>query len=434
MLANCWWKITIPNMLTFKAEIRKNEMKVGGTFNVKIRVTYNREVKRLATHIFVRTEDLTKDFKLKNPKYIKEADKLVRYYEELCMGLPLEASNLTLSDVLDYIQKEKEKNTPIDFIQFCKDWLTTTEVKGKRNYQTTLNTFIAFLGKDKLNTNQVTKLLMMEFMEYLHKKRAKQVAELQRKGKRIPSNRMVSLYMGSIRHLFNEAKKKYNKKEKNLILIPNSPFMELEIPKQEATRKRAISADIIKKLWKLPYKDMKKGYKATCRYNLAKDCFILSFCLMGINSADLYNATEMANNTITYNRTKTKDRRLDKAQMKVDIPRLILPLVEKYKDKTGKRLFNFYQYYADEKDFNKAINYGLKEICTILEIDDLEYYAARHSWATIALNKAGIDKYIVHAALNHIDDAMKVTDIYIERDFVNENKANTKVVKYVFGK
>ena len=253
-------------------------------------------------------------------------------------------------------------------------------------------------------------------------------------GKRVPSNRSLSLYLISIKKLFNEAKKKYNKKEKNLILIPNSPFMELEIPKQEATRKRAISADIIKKLWKLPYKDMKKGYKSTCHYNLAKDCFILSFCLMGINSADLYNATEMEGYTIVYNRTKTKDRRLDKAQMKVDIPRLILPLVEKYKDKTGKRLFNFYQYYADEKDFNKAINYGLKEICTILEIDDLEYYAARHSWATIALNKVGIDKYTVHAALNHIDDSMKVTDIYIERDFVNENKANTKVVKYVFGK
>ena len=62
------------------------------------------------------------------------------------------------------------------------------------------------------------------------------------------------------------------------------------------------------------------------------------------------------------------------------------------------------------------------------------FYISRHSWATIALNKVGIDKYIVHAALNHIDDAMKVTDIYIERDFVNENKANAKVVKYVFGK
>lgn len=62
------------------------------------------------------------------------------------------------------------------------------------------------------------------------------------------------------------------------------------------------------------------------------------------------------------------------------------------------------------------------------------FYISRHSWATIALNKVGIDKYIVHAALNHIDDSMKVTDIYIERDFVNENKANAKVVKYVFSK
>lgn len=61
------------------------------------------------------------------------------------------------------------------------------------------------------------------------------------------------------------------------------------------------------------------------------------------------------------------------------------------------------------------------------------FYISRHSWATIALNKVGIDKYTVHAALNHIDESMKVTDIYIERDFVNENIANAKVVKYVFG-
>ena len=240
--------------------------------------------------------------------------------------------------------------------------------------------------------------------------------------------------MVSIKKLFNEAKKKYNRKEKNLILIAHSPFDNFTIPLQEATRKRAISPDIIKNVWKLPYKEMKKGYKSTCRYNLAKDCFILSFCLMGMNSADLYFATDIQDNTITYNRTKTKARRLDGAKMQVDIPKLLMPIVEKYRDKSGKRIFNFYRYYADEKTFNKAINYGLKEIGSILNIDDLEYYAARHSWATIALNKVGIDKYTVHAALNHVDEAMKVTDIYIERDFVNENKANTKVNKYVFGR
>lgn len=62
------------------------------------------------------------------------------------------------------------------------------------------------------------------------------------------------------------------------------------------------------------------------------------------------------------------------------------------------------------------------------------FYISVHSWATIALNKVGVDKYTVHAALNHIDEAMKVTDIYIERDFVNENNANAKVINYVFGK
>ena len=422
-------------MLTIKAEIKKSELKVDGTYNVKIRFTLDRKVKRLSTNLFITSKDLTKSLKFKEDTSIKRAiDGLVLYYREQCFKLQLDQNHYSLDEIIEFLNGEQEKQQTIDFIKFSREWIASTTIKGAPNYTTAINALVRFVGKEELDINLITLDFLESFKAFLNKEREIRTKRLMQQGKRIPSNRSLSLYLISIKKLFNEAKKKYNKKEKNLILIPNSPFMELEIPKQEATRKRAISADIIKKLWKLPYKDMKKGYKSTCRYNLAKDCFILSFCLMGINSADLYNATEMEGNTIVYNRTKTKDRRLDKAQMKVDIPRLVLPLVEKYKDKTGKRLFNFYQYYADEKGFNKAINYGLKEIGTILEIDDLEYYAARHSWATIALNKVGIDKYIVHAALNHIDDAMKVTDIYIDRDFVNENKANAKVVKYVFGK
>ena len=148
---------------------------------------------------------------------------------------------------------------------------------------------------------------------------------------------------------------------------------------------------------------------------------------------DLFNATEYDGNTLTYYRTKTKGRRMDKAKMVVAVPKILYPLFNKYRDRGGKRIFNFYQSYANEKIFNKAINKGLKEIGSILKIEDLEYYAARHSWATIALNKVGINKCVVHEALNHIDEAMRVTDIYIERDFSNENKANAKVVRYVFG-
>ena len=422
-------------MLTIKAEIKRNELKVDGTYNVKIRFTLDRKVKRLSTNLFVTQQDLTKSLKFKEDTSIKrEVDRLVLYYREQCLKLQLDQNHYSLDEIVEFLNGEQEKQQTINFIKFSREWIASTTIKGAPNYTTAINALVRFIGKEELDINLITLDFLEDFKSFLNKEREIRTKRLMQQGKRVPSNRSLSLYLISIKKLFNEAKKRYNKKDKNLILIPNSPFIELEIPKQEATRKRAISTDIIKKVWKLPYKDMKKGYKATCRYNLAKDCFILSFCLMGMNSADLYNATEMKGNTITYNRTKTKDRRLDKAQMKVDIPKLAQPLIEKYKDKTGKRLFNFYQYYVDEKGFNKAINYGLKEIGRLLEIDDLEYYAARHSWATIALNKVGIDKYTVHAALNHVDETMRVTDIYIERDFVNENRANAKVVKYVFGR
>ena len=422
-------------MLTIKAEIKRSELKVDGTYNVKIRFTLDRKVKRLSTNLFVTQQDLTKSLKFKEDTSIKrEIDRLILYYREQCLKLQLDQNHYSLDEIIEFLNREQEKQQTIDFIKFSREWIASTTIKGAPNYTTAINALVRFIGKEELDINLITLDFLEDFKSFLNKEREIRTKRLMQQGKRVPSNRSLSLYLIRIKELFNEAKKRYNKKDKNLILIPNSPFIELEIPKQEATRKRAISADIIKKVWKLPYKDMKKGYKATCRYNLAKDCFILSFCLMGMNSADLYNATEMKGNTITYNRTKTKDRRLDKAQMKVDIPKLAQPLIEKYKDKTGKRLFNFYQYYVDEKGFNKAINYGLKEIGRLLEIDDLEYYAARHSWATIALNKVGIDKYTVHAALNHVDETMRVTDIYIERDFVNENKANAKVVKYVFGR
>ena len=422
-------------MLTIKAEIKRSELKVDGTYNVKIRFTLDRKVKRLSTNLFVTQQDLTKSLKFKEDTSIKrEIDRLVLYYREQCLKLQLDQNHYSLDEIIEFLNGEQEKQQTIDFIKFSREWIASATIKGAPNYTTAINALVRFVGKEELDINLITLEFLEQFKAFLIGERDARTKKLMQQGKRVTSNRTLSLYLVSIKKLFSEDKRKFNKKDKNLILIPNSPFEDFKIPKQEATRKRAISVDIIKKLWKLPYKDMKKGYKSTCRYNLAKDCFILSFCLMGINSADLYNATEMRGNTIIYNRTKTKARRLDGAKMMVDIPKIVQPLIDKYKDSTGKRLFNFYQYYGDEKTFNKAINSGLKEIGSILEVDDLEYYAARHSWATIALNKVGIDKYIVHAALNHIDDSMKVTDIYIERDFVNENKANAKVVKYVFSK
>ena len=381
-------------MLTIKAMVKKDGLRADRTYNVKVCFTYKRKVKRLSTSLFVSANDLTKSLSFKDGTPIKrKIDKLVESYKDKCDKLQVDSNDYTLDEIVDLLQAEEERQKPVDFIQFCQCWIDTTPIKGKKNYQSALNSFIAYLGTEHLETSKLSANVLNGFMDYLKKKNDQKAESLTKVGKRVPSNRSVSLYLSSLRHLFNEAKKKYNDYDRNIIRITNSPFEYVAIPKQQATRKRAITAEQIKGIWQFPYERKQDGtLKQESITNLAKDCFILSFCLIGMNSADLFNCTEIANNTITYYRTKTT------------------------------------------ANFNRAINMGLKTIGTKLNLTDLEFYAARHSWATIALNKLSINKYIVHEALNHIDESMRVTDIYIQRDFVNENKANAKVVRYVFGK
>ena len=406
-----------------------------GTYNVKVRFIKDKKVKRVSTDLFATDSDLTSDLKLKEESIVKqEADRLVLHYRTMVNSLHFDSENCDVSEIVNRLLCKEEAEKPIDFIAFSKKWISETTIKGKDNYTTALNSFIRFLGKEELEIKKITVDLLEQYRDYIINVRNERVKALQAEGKRVPSNRCLSLYLMSLRHLYGEAQRFYNKPDKGLMRIPRTPFEYFKIRKQEATRKRAVTPQQIKTIWSLPYQNIHKGVKHTCRPDLAKDCFILSFCLMGINSADLYNATLLRDNRLVYCRTKTKERRLDKAKMEVVVPDMVLPIIEKYRDTTGQRLFRFYKDYRDHKAFNKAINKGLKGIRDQLNIDELEVYAARHSWATIALNKCGIDKYTVHAALNHVDESMRVTDIYIERDFVNENKANAKVIKYVFGK
>lgn len=88
--------------------------------------------------------------------------------------------------------------------------------------------------------------------------------------------------------------------------------------------------------------------------------------------------------------------------------------------------------------FDISLNHGLSLVDKALAQDKtladylpehITFYSARHSWATIARSsRLNIDKYTVHEGLNHVDDAMKITDIYIDRDYTNIWNANAKVL------
>lgn len=410
-------------MPTFRAVVLKHHLKShksnqgGKIANIKIRITHNRKVRYIDTGLTVTTEDLTKKLEIKTPAFIDATNSLIASYRQKCNMRAEAMKMMSIEKVVSLLTESQTEE--IDFIHFALNEIERIKKAGNRgvaaNYQTAINSLIRFAG-NTLNVKDINSALLQEFEAFIRK----------RPDNKKNSKGMVrapSLYMSCIRAIHNRLKSHYNNEDIGLIRVPSSPFSKYKVPKEQATRKRAIDAEIIKAIMNLSDKD------GAVRCNLAKDCFILSFCLIGMNSTDLYNCSKYKNGYITYNRMKTFTRRTDKAEISVAVQPEIKELIRKYKDKTGKRVFNFYQLYSSEGNFNQALNKGLKQLD--IGMDDLQFYAARHSWATIALNKVKIDKYTVHTALNHVDEAMKVTDIYLEKDWSMINDANRKVLDYV---
>ena len=59
-------------MLTIKAEVQRDKQRSDGTYNVKVRFTQDRKVKRLSSSLFVTSKDLTKSFNFKEGTTVKK--------------------------------------------------------------------------------------------------------------------------------------------------------------------------------------------------------------------------------------------------------------------------------------------------------------------------------------------------------------------------
>ncbi len=196
-------------MLTINAEIKKDGLRSNGTYNVKLRFTLDRKMRRLATSLFVTSKDLTKELKIKqNSPIKKEVDSLIRSYQEKCTKLQVELNHYTIDEVMDYLDGEHQKQQTIDFIKFSREWIASTTIKGAPNYTTAINALVRFIGKEELDVNLITTIFLENFKVFLNKEREVRMKKLIQQGKRVPSNRSLSLYLVSIKKLFKEAQKK----------------------------------------------------------------------------------------------------------------------------------------------------------------------------------------------------------------------------------
>lgn len=77
----------------------------------------------------------------------------------------------------------------------------------------------------------------------------------------------------------------------------------------------------------------------------------------------------------------------------------------------------------------RAVNIGLKEISEELHLGyKVTTNWARHSWASIARNKANIPKADIDFCLGHVNNDYKMANIYIDVDYSIFDKSNRAVL------
>ena len=375
---------------------------------VYLLVRDKKTVKRIATGVKVDENEISpKTKKIKNFEKAQIVEKLKMELVAKMTSLGPEYhynDSVDASKIASKIVSKQQAHT-IDFFSFAELWISRRESKSMRNYVCMLHKFQEFLKRDTLDFSEITYTLLMDFEIYLSDR-----------------PRAKSMYLGYMRHLYREAMLEYNTDE--VTVIKNDPFMRYKAPKQVMKKGvRALTMEDILKVYHY------QGYEPKGRAQLARDCFILSFCLMGMNSADLYNATTIQKDVIKYNRTKTKDRRSDNAYIEVKVHPFIKSLVKKYAGAT--RVFNFYHRYSGFEEMNSNINKGLKEVGKAVGIPKLQFYQARHTFATLSRNMMKFSKSDVDEALNHVG-SYGIADVYISKDFSIINENNFKLIEEVF--
>lgn len=403
-------------MATFKALIRKGEKRGDGTWNVKIRVTHNREYKMISTPFYVDQSQITKGYNIKDVSVLSKLEQKISEYRDAIIGIGFHVDSMGINELVNALEKKQER---IDFTQFMFEYVENLR-KFKRantaNLYLTAATSLHKYNKEKpLYCHEITAKYMRDyFMSIQHLK----------------SNTIRS-YIICIRTMYKAAQLQYNDDDSGIINVKHGVFKLITLPQQNESDKGTLTPEQIQAIINVPYTG--KWY-----FDFAKDMFLFSFMCFGINVQDLFFAkkSQYKDGILSFRRQKIS-RAKKEADMKIKVPEPAQVILEKYSgdkeyliDFSGhKRTIHVCRYI--HATFQAA---GIEKEGSYLSkighvSGDYVFYGNRHAMATIAINECGIDYMTVHRMLNHATpQSLRTTDVYIQKDYTQLWEANEKLL------
>lgn len=377
-------------MITFHAVCYSHHRHIDGAYPIKIKVTFKREHRHIPTNLVAHPSDLTRSLHLKSPQLIAATNNLIDQMRDAVSDLTyFDLQERDCEWIVGHIRKKfTESHFKLNFFEWCKG------CRQDKMRDTALRVWSAYAGTG-VDINDISAKMVEGFAEYVNGR-----PNVKRK------NTSARYYIIALGAMFDEAKARYNDEDSGAIMIPKSPFQRVRLKAAPAEGQRNLGREVIQQII-----DTRCGGKM----QYALDMFVVSFALMGANLSDIWNFKEV-DGWWVYHRNKTRGRRNDRAEMRVRIPDCI-------RDRLG---CIGYSRYSKVAYATSRINTYLDRWAKDNGVDKFTFYAARHSWASIA-RSIGIEKATIDECLAHIGD-YQVADIYAERNWEAINEANSKVL------
>ncbi len=408
-------------MATVSAKVFEHHKKADGTYNVKICIHHKDQRKYLDTNHYVVKKQLTKDHKVKDPFIADKVEQLLRDYRKVISELDDRLDYFTGESLRDYL---RDKDEDVDFIKFCDQHIERLR-KEKRtgtanNHRKIRNSLVDYFNLTSASIKEINSNMLMAYERYMRSERT--IIRINQLGNEVTtkekglSDSGLHNQMRDLRTLFNAARDYYNNEDLGIYRIKHYPFKKYKVGSAPLTKKRNNTLEQV-----LAIRDCVT--KPGSRTELAKELYMLSFYLCGINAVELYQITErdVRNGRLDYNRSKTRDKRKDNAFISIKIVDEAKPLLEKYLGKLSVR-------YSSSGYLNWSLSKGMEQLRKLTGIPELTLYWARHTFANMARNDCRMSKDDVALALNHVDEGTRTTDIYIAKDWKIVDDVQRRVI------
>lgn len=395
-------------MATIKLTIFKAKVLKDGRHKVRVAICHKQETCYIVTRF---TIDNLSQFK--NGQVVKRPDAamintklrniLNEYQEKLdsikCISM---YDCKQLREIL--VNSAPAGQTASTFQAVANAYITELIEDGRENYAKLLERncrYFTEFTKGEFLLSEITPEIINNYDRYL--RNTKKVGET-----------TIGMMMSRTRTIINRGVKK------QLVKYDIAPFAYYSI-KSSPVREVDLTVENIIRIKKSTPKEKK--------LRVARDLFMLSFYLGGINLADLLEIDFRKQPIIEYTRRKARNLKQGDQRIVLTIPEIAMPIINEWVNRnTGKLDFGYNFSYSN---FYRYLTRSLNTLAEDLKITQkVVYYSARKTFAQFA-SELGIPDGVIDYCLGHSDKSKGIIRYYTKVKQKQAEIAINRVIDYV---